>query len=337
MSSREQIPISLGSRLRKRWAEGVGNTPGQAKVPGTAASRPVCPDPPAISFPPAQLASGIPVPLPWAWPLPFPRLHILGSVGGFCANLKVLVSGLPEPTLCLWADSDPCQGWMWPGVGWTSARLCVRPGLPFGWRLHVQRSRQAHVVRDGPHMTGRQGARGLWARPTSATLEAPGFPASSPSDPPQDQGLERAPAAVLASAHQRSVSEAHRKPPPGRGLQEGGGGGRCGAERRAPFDAPHKPLSVQQGTHSWADKQGDKRCLQRLQAASPLSWLAKGSSQRSSPMGRPFPQAGRRAQGSFSTPPPLPFLPAGPSGSRRIPWGPTKCSVYLSPQILTQP
>ena len=224
MSSREQIPVSLESRLRKSWAEEVGNTPGQAKVPGTAASQPAFPDPvPFLSHQPNWPLESL-SPLPWAWPPPFPRLRILGSVGVFCANLKVLVSGLPEPTVCLWADADPCQGWMWPGVGWTSALLCVRPGLPFGWRLHVQRSRQAHVVRDGPHMTGRQGARGLWARPTSATLEAPGFPASSPSDPPQDQGLERAPAAVLASAHQRSVSEAHRKPPPGRRLQEGGGG-----------------------------------------------------------------------------------------------------------------
>lgn len=36
------------------------------------------------------------------------------------------------------------------------------------------------------------------------------------------------------------------------------------AERRASFTAPDKPLSVQQGTHWRAYKQGDKRCLQRL-------------------------------------------------------------------------
>lgn len=193
-----------------------------------------------------------------------------------------------------------------------SALLCARPGLPLGWRPHVQRSRQAQVVRDGPHTTGRQGAQRLWAWRTQATLEAPDFPASSPSDPPQDQGLERAPAAVLAAHVRGAFQRPTGNLPQGGGCKKAGGGGSAG--RRASFDAPHKPLSVQQGMHWWAYKQGDKRCLQRLRAPNPLSWLAREPFQHSSPMGRPLHRAGRRAPGSVS-PHPCPSSQPGPPGA----------------------
>ena len=113
----------------------------------------------------------------------------------------------------------------------------------------------------------------------------------------------KGPSRLLASAQKRGVSE--NSPRAAAARRQGGGGG--GREKR-PFDAPHKPLSVPQGTHWWAYKQGDKRCLQRLKAAHPLSWLSRGACQRSSPVGRPFQGAGRRAQGSFS---PAPALPPG--------------------------
>ena len=127
----------------------------------------------------------------------------------------------------------------------------------------------------------------------------------------------KGPSRLLASAQKRSVSEACRKPPPGPRLQEGRGVGAV-AERSASFDAPHKPLSVPQGTHWWAYKQGDKRCLQRLKAAHPLSWLSRGACQRSSPVGRPFQGAGRRAQGSFSPAPAFPPSQVLPEGTHPL-------------------
>lgn len=136
--------------------------------------------------------------------------------------------------------------------------------------------------------------------------------ASSPSDPPQDQGLERAPAAVLAAHIRGAFQRPTGNLPQGGGCKKAGGGG--GAGRRASFDAPHKPLSVQQGMHWWAYKQGDKRCLQRLKAPNPLSWLAREPFQHSSPMGRPLHRAGRRAPGSVSRRP-CPSSQPGPPGA----------------------
>lgn len=118
------------------------------------------------------------------------------------------------------------------------------------------------------------------------------LPRLQPLGPTAAPRPRKGPSRLLASAQQRSVSEACGKPPPGPRLQEGRGVGVV-AERSASFDAPHKPLSVPQGTHWWAYKQGDKHCLQRLKAANPLSWLSRGACQRSSPMGRPFQGAGR--------------------------------------------
>ena len=101
--------------------------------------------------------------------------------------------------------------------------------------------------------------------PTSEMLEAPGFPPCNPSDPPAERGHRGGPGPPLrARTDQRRVSKAHRKPPPktcGCEKAEGGGGG--GGEKTF-IQCPDKPLSVQQGTHWRAYKQGDKRCLQRL-------------------------------------------------------------------------
>lgn len=113
-------------------------------------------------------------------------------------------------------------------------------------------------------------------------------------------------AAHIRGAFQRPTGNL----PQGGGCKKAGGG----AGRRASFDAPHRPLSVQHGIHWWACKQGDKRCLQTLKAPNPLSWLAREPFQHSSPTGRPLHPAGRRAPGSVSRRP-CPSSQPGPPGA----------------------